>query len=50
MKTRHEYGNQPEGYSEEEEEIAEDVNFKKITRTQMLLFFSTNIMMLYPVR
>jgi hypothetical protein len=29
MKTRHEYGNKPEGYSENEEEIAEDVTFKK---------------------
>ena len=29
MKNKHEYGNQLEGYSEEEEEISEDVNFKK---------------------
>jgi hypothetical protein len=29
MKTKHEYGNKPEGYTENEEEIAEDVIFKK---------------------
>lgn len=29
MKSKHEYGNHPEEYSEDEEEIAEDVNFKK---------------------
>lgn len=28
MKTRHEYGNKPEAYSELEEEVAEDVTFK----------------------
>jgi len=38
MKTRHEYGNKPEGYTENEEEIAEDVIFKKDNKNAKAAF------------
>ncbi len=38
MKTKHEYGNKPKGYSELEEEIPEDVVFKNDNKNAMAAF------------
>jgi hypothetical protein len=40
MKNKHEYGNQPEGYSELEEEIAEDVIFKNDNKNAKSAFLN----------
>ena len=40
MKTKHEYGNKPEGYSELEEEIAEDAKFKNDNKNAIAAFLN----------
>ena len=40
MKTRHEYGNQPEVFSEHDEEVAEEDNFKKDNSKAKAAFLS----------
>lgn len=40
MKTKHEYGNQPEGYLEPEEEFAEEDNFKKDNKDAKAAFLT----------